>query len=168
MPGNFAAAYSCSKCCNPVNSSLPSNPCTSPTDCRTLVDAIVQVILNSRTAVGLTADQIFNDVSVLCPELGATETDVDETITHMARRGILKRTSSNGNFTFLVMAAMTNLNPPNVQFNRPTCQFWQSTATSGRGVSRAECTFFQNCTTTRDGQMPKSLKGPCFAETCGY
>jgi hypothetical protein len=154
---NFQAGYTCGGCCEPVNSSLPPNPCTSPTACRSLFDAIVQAILNSGTRVGITAEEIYESVSTLCPEFGATEVDIDEAITMMARRGIIKRSSSGGNFVFLVMAAMANLNPPNVRYNRPTCQLWMSRATRGRAVTPQECQFFQNCTTTLDGQIPESL-----------
>lgn len=159
---NFPAGYSCSGCCKTSNSSLPQNPCTSPSECGSLIDAIVQVILNSRARAGLTAEDIFDGVGALCPELQATETEIDDTITFMARRGILKRSTSGGNFVFLVQATMSLLNPSNTRYNRPTCQFWRdrkSVATTTQESSNAAqaCQLLQRCTVTLDAQMPESL-----------
>lgn len=125
------------QCCGgPVSFLAPSLPCVrTPCDsrniCSDLLNASVQSIIMEANPRGLTADEILNEIMLICGDGTVLESDLNIALNVGARRGVLKRTIRNGLPAFMVNGAMSLVNPKNQPYTRCLCEFYRE-----RGVGR--------------------------------
>ena len=127
-----------SKFCSCIETFLaPQLPCIrSPCDfrnvCDDLLNASVQAIITARNPGGLTADEILNEIMVICDVSNVDEHELNNALTTGARRGVLKRTFRNGLPAFMVNGRMNSVNPLNKEFVRCLCEFYVERGFGGR------------------------------------
>ena len=157
------------KCCQnfqPFPS--PKFPCVTgdtviPDVCSTLIKASITAIIRARSPLGLTASEINTGIQALCGVPPVPAQELQRVLDTGAKRGILKRCSKNGEFSFLVNALMTLSDPQNIDFSPCLCDLYQEAPRKRPPVNIKPLTT--PCTVTLDGiQDVQPVPQPC--STC--
>lgn len=114
-----------SPCCGSTSfNSLVCPPCcpTNPVqaNCNDTYSLIIQAILNLQGDVGSSADEIFTEISNICPTFSLTLSELQTELRNGIRRGLLSWGSTT---TYMVNANMAKVNPANWRYWRcPSAQ----------------------------------------------